>query len=139
MVLRIVECSAVLLGRAATPESPEHRALSHPGTRILALLLLVPKYKSTNTDTQHMQDLYVEQKPISESDAEQMLKVLVVFLDELEGQTNALRLFLENHERSQKDSASMGEMRKSIHLMQDDIRRSVAFIRSATRSISDVC
>jgi hypothetical protein len=86
-----------------------------------------------------MQDLYVEQKPISESDAEQMLKVLVVFLDELEGQTNALRLFLENHERSQKDSASMGEMRKSIHLMQDDIRRSVAFIRSATRSISDVC
>ena len=82
-----------------------------------------------------MQDLYVEQKPISESDAEQMLKVLVVFLDELEGQTNALRLFLDK----QKDSASMGEMRKSIHLMQDDIRRSVAFIRSATRSISDVC
>jgi hypothetical protein len=79
-----------------------------------------------------MQDVYVEQKPISESDAEQMLKVLVKFLDELEGQANAL-------ERSQKDSASMGAMRKSIHLMQDDIRRSVAFIRSATRSISDVC
>eukprot|EP00001_Collodictyon_triciliatum_P155996 27324_5 len=30
-------------------------------------------------------------------------------------------------------------MRKSIHLMQDDIRRSVAFIRSVTRSISEVC
>ena len=62
-----------------------------------------------------MQDLYLEQKPISESDAEQMLKVLAKFLDELEGQTSALRHF------------------------QDDIRRSVAFIRSATRSISDVC
>jgi len=72
-----------------------------------------------------MQDLYVEQKPISESDAEQMRSVLVKFLDELEGQTNAL-------EKSEHFS-------KAIHLMQDDIRRSVAFIRSATRSISDVC